>query len=242
MTRQKIIKIIVQGDKLMKYEILLFDVDNTLLDFDANEAESFKNMIRDKGHEYSEEMYEKYKEMNHGMWKALERGEITVNELINTRFAKLMSMYGENVDGADYEKTYRSYLNKGLQEMPDVHEVLSELKKDYKLYVITNGLVETQKYRMKGSGLDKYFERSFISEKVGANKPSSIFFDHVKNNIEGFDASKALVIGDSLTSDIKGGNLAGIDTCWICREGTVNDTEIKPTYVINSLRELNDIL
>lgn len=226
----------------MKYEILLFDVDNTLLDFDANEAESFKNMIRDKGHEYLEEMYEKYKEMNHGMWKALERGEITVNELINTRFAKLMSMYGENVDGADYEKTYRSYLNKGIQEMPYVHEVLSELKKDYKLYVITNGLVETQKYRMKGSGLDKYFESSFISEKVGANKPSSIFFDHVKNNIEGFDASKALVIGDSLTSDIKGGNLAGIDTCWICREGTVNDTEIKPTYVINSLRELNNIL
>ena len=242
MTRQKIIKIIVQGDKLMKYEILLFDVYNTLLDFDANEAESFKNMIRDKGHEYLEEMYEKYKEMNHGMWKALERGEITVNELINTRFAKLMSMYGENVDGADYEKTYRSYLNKGIQEMPYVHEVLSEFNKDYKLYVITNGLVETQKYRMKGSGLDKYFESSFISEKVGANKPSSIFFDHVKNNIEGFDASKALVIGDSLTSDIKGGNLAGIDTCWICREGTVNDTEIKPTYVINSLRELNNIL
>lgn len=226
----------------MKYEILLFDVDNTLLDFDANEAESFKNMIRDKGHEYSEEMYEKYKEMNHEMWKALERGEITVNELINTRFAKFMSMYGENVDGADYEKTYRSYLNKGIQEMPYVHEVLSELKKDYKLYVITNGLVETQKYRMKGSGLNKYFERSFISEKVGANKPSSIFFDYVKNNIEGFDASRALVIGDSLTSDIKGGNLAGIDTCWICREGTVNDTEIKPTYVINSLKELNNIL
>lgn len=226
----------------MKYEILLFDVDNTLLDFDANEAESFKNMIRDKGHEYSEEMYEKYKEMNHEMWKALERGEITVNELINTRFAKFMSMYGENVDGADYEKTYRSYLNKGIQEMPYVHEVLSELKKDYKLYVITNGLVETQKYRMKGSGLNKYFERSFISEKVGANKPSSIFFDHVKNNIEGFDVSKALVIGDSLTSDIKGGNLAGIDTCWICRKGTVNDTEIKPTYVINSLKELNNIL
>lgn len=226
----------------MKYEILLFDVDNTLLDFDANEAESFKNMIRDKGHEYSEEMYEKYKEMNHEMWKALERGEITVNELINTRFAKFMSMYGENVDGSDYEKTYRSYLNKGIQEMPYVHEVLSELKKDYKLYVITNGLIETQKYRMKGSGLDKYFENSFISEKVGANKPSSIFFDHVKNNIEGFDVSKALVIGDSLTSDIKGGNLAGIDTCWICREGTVNDTEIKPTYVINSLKELNNIL
>lgn len=226
----------------MKYEILLFDVDNTLLDFDANEAESFKNMIRDKGHEYSEEMYETYKHMNHEMWKAAECGEITVNELINTRFSKFMNMYDKEVDGADYEKTYRSYLNKGIQEMPYVHEVLSELQKNYKLYVITNGLIETQDYRMKGSGLDKYFENIFISEKVGANKPSEVFFNFVKENIEGFDSSKALVIGDSLTSDIKGGNLAGIDTCWICKEGTVNVTEIKPTYVINTLKDLINIL
>ena len=90
------------------------------------------------------------------------------------------------------------------------YQVLAELKKDYKLYVITNGIGETQNFRMKGSGLDRYFEKCFISEIVGANKPSSLFFDHVKENIDGFDHSKALVIGDSLTSDIKGGNLAGI--------------------------------
>lgn len=226
----------------MKYEILLFDVDNTLLDFDANEAESFKNMMRDKGYEYSEEIYEKYKNINHEMWKAAERGEITVNEVINTRFSKLMSMYDMEVDGVEYENTYRSYLNKGIQEMPYVHEVLSELQKNHRLYVITNGLIETQEYRMKGSRIDKYFEKSFISEKIGANKPSEIFFNHVKENIDGFDSSKALVIGDSLTSDIRGGNLAGIDTCWICKEGTVNDTEIKPTYVINTLQELFNIL
>lgn len=226
----------------MKYEILLFDVDNTLLDFDANEAESFKNMMKDKGQAYSEELYAAYKEMNHEMWKAVERGEITVDEIVNTRFSKLMSMYGKSVDGTDYEKTYRSYLNKGIQEMPYVHEVLTEIKKDHKLYVITNGITETQKYRMNGSGLDKYFEKSFISEKVGANKPSEVFFNHVKENIEGFDASKALVIGDSLTSDIKGGNLAGIDTCWLCKEGTENDTDIKPKYTIHSLKELFDIV
>lgn len=226
----------------MKYEILLFDVDNTLLDFDANEAESFKNTIIDEGETYSEELYERYREMNHELWKAVERGETTIDEVVNTRFAKLMEMYGKKVDGRHYEDTYRSYLNKGIQEMPYVHEVLAELKKDYKLYVITNGIGETQNFRMKGSGLDRYFEKCFISEIVGANKPSSLFFDHVKENIDGFDPSKALVIGDSLTSDIKGGNLAGIDTCWICKENTVNDTDIVPKYTINSLKELKDIL
>ncbi|WP_294152784.1 YjjG family noncanonical pyrimidine nucleotidase [uncultured Clostridium sp.] len=226
----------------MKYEMLLFDVDNTLLDFDANEAESFKNMIEDKGQVYSEELYIRYKEMNHEMWKAVERGEMTIDEVVNTRFAKLMDIYGRKVDGEDYEKTYRSYLNKGIQEKPHVHEVLSELKKKYKLYVITNGIKTTQNFRMKGSGLENYFEKCFISETVGANKPSMDFFDHVKENIECFDASKALVIGDSLTSDIKGGNDAGIDTCWICRKGTVNHTDIIPKYTINSLEELFEIL
>lgn len=226
----------------MKYEILLFDIDNTLLDFDANEAESFKRTMIDKDINYTEELYETYKVMNHQMWEAAERGEISVDQLINTRFEKLMSMYNEKVDGVEFEEAYRAYLNKGVQEMPYVHEVLTELKKRYKLYVITNGIVETQTQRLKGSGLEQYFEKIFISEEVGANKPSKVFFNHVKENIEGFDCSKALVIGDSLTSDIKGGNLAGIDTCWICKDGMVNNSDIKPKYVIHSLKNLFEIV
>ena len=155
----------------MKYDTLLFDVDNTLLDFDANEKESFKSMILDKGEEYSEELYETYKKMNHRMWEAVERGEITIDDVLYTRFSKLMNMYRKEVDGIEYENTYRFYLNRGIQEMPNVHEVLSELKKNHRLYVITNGIKETQDSRMNRSGLVKYFEERFISECIGANKP-----------------------------------------------------------------------
>lgn len=226
----------------MKYDTLLFDVDNTLLDFDANEKESFKSMILDKGEEYSEELYETYKKMNHRMWEAVERGEITIDDVLYTRFSKLMNMYRKEVDGIEYENTYRFYLNRGIQEMPNVHEVLSELKKNHRLYVITNGIKETQDSRMNRSGLVKYFEERFISESIGANKPSSEFFDYVKNNIDNFNPSNTLIIGDSLTSDIKGGNLAGIDTCWFCKEGTVNSTGIIPTYEIHALDELFEII
>ena len=90
----------------MKYDTLLFDVDNTLLDFDANEKESFKSMILDKGEEYSEELYETYKKMNHRMWEAVERGEITIDDVLYTRFSKLMNMYRKEVDGIEYENTY----------------------------------------------------------------------------------------------------------------------------------------
>lgn len=226
----------------MKYDTLLFDVDNTLLDFDANEKESFKSMILDKGEEYSEELYETYKKMNHRMWEAVERGEITIDDVLYTRFSKLMNMYRKEVDGIEYENTYRFYLNRGIQEMPNVHEVLSELKKNHRLYVITNGIKETQDSRMNRSGLVKYFEERFISESIGANKPSSEFFDYVKNNIDDFNPSNTLIIGDSLTSDIKGGNLAGIDTCWFCKEETVNNTGIIPTYEIHALDELFEII
>lgn len=226
----------------MKYDTLLFDVDNTLLDFDANEKESFKNMILDKGEEYSEELYETYKKMNQKMWESVELGETTIDDVVYTRFSKLMKKYGKDVDGVDFENTYRFYLNQGIQEMPNVHEVLTKLKKNNRLYVITNGIKETQDSRMNKSGLAKYFEKCFISESIGANKPSSEFFDYVKNNIADFDKSKTLIIGDSLTSDIKGGNLYGIDTCWFCRKGTVNNTDIIPTCKIHALDELFGII
>ncbi|WP_271814098.1 YjjG family noncanonical pyrimidine nucleotidase [Clostridium beijerinckii] len=226
----------------MKYNTLLFDVDNTLLDFDANEEESFKSLIRDKGEIYSEELYEVYKKMNQGMWADIELGKIKVEEVLNTRFSKLMSKYGKSIDGGEWEKTYRSYLNQGVQLMPDVHEVLSKLNEKYTLYIITNGIAKTQYSRINGAGISQYFKDYFISEDIGANKPAIEFFNYVKDHIKGFNERKALVIGDSITSDIKGGNLAGIDTCWLCKEGTVNESSIAPNYEIHSLKELLQIL
>lgn len=226
----------------MRYNALLFDVDNTLLDFSANEAEAFRNMIQEKGETYSEELFATYRSMNEQMWRAIERGEATTSEVVNTRFSRLMSRYGRQVDGMEWENCYRSYLNRGIQEMPFVREVLNQLKERYRLFVITNGIEETQQYRLHGSGLDSYFEDIFISQSIGAGKPSKEFFDYVKTHIKDFDASRSLVVGDSLTSDILGGQLAGIDTCWFCEEGMESTLEEEPTYVIHDLRELVEIL
>lgn len=226
----------------MKYNTLLFDVDNTLLDFDANEGESFKSLIRDKGEIYSEELYEVYKKINQGMWADIELGKIKVDEVLNTRFSKLMSEYGKSIDGGEWEKTYRLYLNQGVQLMPDAHEVLSKLHEKYTLYIVTNGIARTQYSRINGAGISQYFKDCFISEDIGANKPAIEFFNYVKDHVEGFNEAETLIIGDSITSDIKGGNLAGIDTCWLCKEGTVNESSISPNYEIHSLKELLQIL
>ena len=234
----------------MAYRILLFDVDDTLLDFDANETESFRSMMEEMGELWTQEIYDTYKELNRKLWRTIERGEISVEKGVNRRFSDLMAHYGKEVDGRLWEQAYRRYLNQGIQEIPQVHQVLGKLKKDgYALYVITNGVEETQTSRMARSGLDKYFRQLFISGKIGAGKPSMEFFDHVKSHVERFDAREALVIGDSLTSDIKGGIDAGIDTCWFCRnkgeeerETELTDKGVRPSYMIEELTELFGIL
>ncbi len=226
----------------MHYRDLLFDVDNTLLDFDANEADSFRHMLNDLEENYSDELYAAYHKLNTELWRGIERKEYTIEEVLNTRFSRLMKIYGREVDGRLWENTYRTYLNRGTQEMPHVHEVLGKLKGRYRLSIITNGLRTTQEYRLRESGIGAYFDYIFISEDLGANKPSREFFDYVKRGIPGFLDSRALVIGDSLTSDIKGGYDAGLDTCWINRNCLEETENVTPTYVICDLRGLLRIL
>ncbi len=232
----------------MKYRILLFDVDNTLLDFDANEEESFRLMMEDMGETWTKEIYQTYKQLNTRLWKRIEKGEITVDEGVNRRFADLMALYGKAVDGPDWERAYRRHLNQGVQEIPGVHPVLKRLRESCELYVITNGIQQTQEFRMARSGLDQYFKDMFISGRIGAGKPSKEFFDHVKNHIQWFEPKEALVIGDSLSSDIKGGIDAGIPTCWFARgkdgpsrERELRDSGLCPDHVIGELTELFDV-
>lgn len=229
------------GD-IMKYTTLLFDVDNTLLDFDANEEESFRSMMLELGETYTDEWYQTYKRINTGLWKRMEKKELSIEEVVNNRFAIFMRHYGREVDGQQWEKVYRRYLNRGTQQIPHVHQVLSELKKSYRLYVITNGMEETQEFRMEHSGLNQYFLDYFISERIGANKPSKEYFDYVKAHIADFQASDTLVIGDSLTSDIKGGNDAGMDTCWFTKDQQAEPKEAVPTYIIHELPEIFSVL
>ena len=242
MYKKQDMEIPTKEEKTMRYRILLFDADNTILDFDANEKASFFAMMQEMGETCTEEIYQTYAAMNRRLWQAIERGEITVKEGINTRFARLMAGYGREVDGPLYESVYRSYLNQGSQVIPEAEEALTDLQAaGYELYLITNGMEETQNFRMKASGMDRFFRDRFISSRIGANKPSAEFFAYVKEHIPDFDGRKTLIIGDSLTSDIQGGLNAGLDTCWYNREGKTPDPCIPATYEIRDLRELKSI-
>lgn len=225
----------------MKYEILLFDLDGTLLDFDKSEIEDFKKLLLAKGIAFEQKIFDLYKEVNEGLWRAYEKGEITMSYLLETRFKKTMEKLGYDIDGAAWEKEYRQYLGDYAFIIDGADEVLKNLHRDHRIFAVTNGVGDTQVNRLKIAGLLDYFEDIFVSQVIGFQKPSVEFFNYAASKIKDFDIKKALIIGDSPVSDILGGINAGIDTCLISLNGKTNTTAYKSNYEINSLMELYDI-
>jgi len=228
---------------MSQYEVLLFDLDDTLIDFSEDQRSAFKYAFETMGYEYTEDVLKEYKKINDIVWKELEIGKIkTVADLYEKRCKMLFEIYNikETLD------TFNKLLDKGFQRsgtlFANVENVLKKLKQRYKLGIITNGPKSQQYIRMENAGIAKYFSYIFVSEEIGYNKPNIKFFEYMFQKMEEKDKSKILIIGDSLTSDIQGGRNCGLDTCWYNRELRNNETDIKPDYEIKELEELAQIL
>jgi 2-haloacid dehalogenase len=227
---------------LKKYRTLLFDVDDTLLDFGAAEDLALRLLFEDQRIHLNAQLEADYKRINRGLWKSFEEGKLARDEVVNTRFSILFKEYGQEVDGVLLEKKYRSNLEEGHQLVSGAFELITDLQKNYDLYIVTNGVSKTQDKRLRNSGLYPLFKDIFVSEDTGFQKPMKEYFDYVFARIPNFSVEKGLIIGDSLSSDIKGGHRAGLDTCWFNPEMKPNDTETVPTYQIQKLDELYRIL
>ncbi|EAZ83727.1 YjjG family noncanonical pyrimidine nucleotidase [Lysinibacillus sp. FSL M8-0216] len=227
---------------MTKYEILLFDVDDTLLDFDLAENAALDRMFKEENIVVTSEMIARYKEINESMWRAFERGEVTKNTLHNTRFSIALKEFGIEVDGTYFESLFQKYLREAHHYVEGAYEVIAQLANHYHLYVVSNGVTVTQNKRLVDANLAQYFKGIFISEQTGYQKPMPDFFDYVFERIDNFDKEKALIIGDSLTSDIKGGLQSGIDTCWFNIRNVENTSGIEPHYEIKKLQDLHDLL
>lgn len=227
---------------MRKYQTLLFDVDNTLLDFSTAEEEALRLLFEDQDFPLTIEVKDQYKKINQSLWRLFEEGKIDRDTVMNTRHSRLFKEYGREVDGALLESKYRKYLREGHQLVDGAFELINHLHNHFDLYIVTNGDSETQHKRLKDSGLYPFFKEIFVSDEIGFQKPQKEFFDYVFARIPNFSVEKGIIIGDSLSADIKGGYLSGIDSCWINPEMLPNDTNIIPTYQIQKLDELYHIL
>lgn len=225
----------------MKYTTLYFDLDNTLLDFSAAQASAIKALLPRHGIAPGEEYIKIYSETNRKYWELFERGEIRREDIFEGRFIEFTKIIGVSADTAKMSKDYFSLLSLGHDVMPGAKEVLKYVKgKGYTVCITTNGVSVTQNKRVRESGLQGYFDYIFISEETGHQKPEKEYFDFVTEHTPEKDRGKILVIGDSLTSDIKGGINAGIDTCWVNLTGAKTDLAV--TYEIRNIKELTGIL
>ncbi|WP_459502842.1 YjjG family noncanonical pyrimidine nucleotidase [Bacillus sp. C1] len=227
---------------MKKYQTLLFDVDDTLLDFKAAERAALQLLFEEQKILLTDEITAHYKKINQGLWKSFEEGKIDRDEVVNTRFSVLFKEYGQEVDGPLFEQNYRRYLEEGNQLIHGAFELIQNLQSKYDLYIVTNGVSKTQDKRLRNSGLHSLFKGIFVSEDTGYQKPMKEYFDYVFERISNFSVEKGLIIGDSLSADMKGGQLAGLDTCWFNPEKKLNDSRIVPTYEIQTFDELYEIL
>lgn len=225
----------------MRYDTLLFDADGTLLDFERSEREAVIASLAAFGVVADDEIVASYSTINDSLWKLLERGEIKKDDLKVRRFSMLAEKYGFDYDAVAVADRYPEELATKSYILGNALEVCTSLSKTCRLYLITNGFVKIQRGRFMPTPLYPLFSGLFISDEIGIDKPAPCYFDAVKRGIPNFDASKSLVIGDSLTSDMRGGINAGIDVCWFNPKGLPAPQDMKLDYIIGNLDKLYDI-
>lgn len=221
---------------------VLFDLDDTLFDFHKAEKIALTKTLVHFGVDPTEETLALYSTINAAHWKRLELGEISREEVKVGRYRELFKTIGVECDPVKATAYYESMLAIGHYFMPGAPELLEELYGKYRLYIVSNGTAKVQEGRIGSSGIAKYMDGIFISQILGANKPDKQFFDICFAEMPDFSLSETVIIGDSLSSDIKGGINAGITTVWFNPKGIENDSDIKPDYTIKELSEVPGLL
>lgn len=231
---------------MAKYDYLLFDVDNTLLDFHRAEHDAIRDCLLQFGLPCDDALIKIYSAINDRHWKMLERGEIDRPTLLWHRFAVFAEECSLSLDPHAFDAAYVENLSHKGYLLDGALEVCRALADRYTLCTITNGNTRVQHGRFDPSPLRPLFSYTFISDELGVDKPAQGFFDRVCAALPSPDARRMLVIGDSLTSDIAGGIRWGTDTCWVCpdetRHGDAAARGLQPTYTVAHLRALLDIL
>ena len=223
-------------------EFLFLDLDDTILDFHKAERIALSKTLASFGLDPTEAVLGRYHIINKEHWERLERKELTRDQVLEGRFRTLFAELGRTVDAAAVTRTYEQNLSIGHYFLPGAQEAVQRLSQKYRLFLASNGTATVQHARLTSAGLYPYFEKVFVSQEVGHNKPSREYFDACFSQIPGFDAGKALMVGDSLTSDIRGGSRAGMKTCWINPDHLPPRADIPADYQLERLAQLEALL
>lgn len=227
----------------MKYPYLLFDADDTLFDFMRASTRAFSIMCGANGIPDTPEVYRKYHEINEVLWAAFDRGEVTKEFVTLERYVRFLDALGLDRDPAQCNRDYLTALGQTVYPLPHAEEVCRALAaRGHRLYIVTNAVASVQRGRLKSCAFGGLFADAFISEEAGASKPHRAYYDYVRARVPGITPENALVIGDSLATDIRGANNAGLPCCWFNPKKKPRQEGLRIDYEIADLRELLDIV
>ena len=226
----------------MNKKIVLLDLDNTLIDFNECARHSIMKSFERHGFTYTDEVFTTFITENVKIWKRLERGEITKSQLRADRWNIILSRLGIDFDGTIIEEEFENGVAQGAYAVEGAYELLDYLFPKYELYIVSNGFRFVQESRLKIGDFRKYFKDVYLSEDVGVQKPAKEFFDYCFDKMEQPDKADVILIGDSLSADIIGGLNYGIDCIWFNKNGESLPADIKPNFIVNKLKEIENIL
>lgn len=226
----------------MKFDTLLLDLDDTILDFGWAEGIALRQTLEQVGVPATEAVCQRYSQINADCWKLLEQGKLTRSALMVRRFALLFQELGTSANADEAAAVYPERLSHGHRFLPGAKEALETLSQKYRLYLVSNGTAHVQAGRLDSSGIRPFFRDIFISQEVGVDKPDVEFFNRCFAQIGDVDNSRTLIVGDSLTSDILGGNRAGIATCWVNPRHLPRRADLRIDFEIEALSQLDALL
>ena len=225
-----------------KYDVILFDADNTLFDFDKAEERALRLTLEAYGWPFDPVAEGLYLAINRALWQRFDQGQVSQEWLVVERFAAFQRIMGGDRDPAEINRFYLARLAEGAYLLPGAEELCRRLKEDFTLAIITNGVARVQRGRLARSPLWGLIPRLFISEEIGASKPQRAFFDAVIQAMGIRDPRRAAVVGDNLLTDVKGGLDAGMDAVWFNPGCLPNRTEVHPTCEVDSFTALEAAL
>lgn len=220
---------------------VFLDIDNTLLDFDLCVSKAMQDGLARHKIEFREEMFGTFKSVNDALWRRIEEGTLTREELMRVRWKLIFEKLGIDLDGPKFEEYFRAQLHESAIPVDGAKEMLSYLSTKYRLFAASNGPYEQQRHRLEKAGMLGFFDELFVSSAIGFSKPMPEFFDHCFA-LAGVSPKESAIIGDSLTADITGGKAAGMKTIWFNKNGETETGGTEPDFTVASLYEIKNIL
>lgn len=227
----------------MNYPVILFDLDDTLFDFKKSAIRSLTRTFSEFQLPTEPAYFDLYKHINHEVWQSFERHEISAEELRPLRFKRFLAAINEERDALEMSTFFLSELSQSDMLIDGARQLVHQLRElGYRLGLITNGLKEVQRPRISKADMGHHFEAIIVSDEIGVAKPHAGFFEFAFGEMGQPQKEEVIVVGDSLSSDIQGGNNFGVSTCWFNPNGNSNLTPHSPKYEISSLETLHEIV